>query len=138
MDYHAAFAISAAGMDVERARVDVATLNLANAQTLLAPDGSGYRPQRVVVQAGYGAFEPWLDLARPVASIVASTEAPHRTLDPGHPWADAAGFISHPGVDTTFEMVTLMAATRAYEANVVAMNAARSMALKALDIGGNS
>ena len=57
--------------------------------------------------------------------------------EPGHPDADAKGFVAYPGVNTLNEMVTMIAATRAYEANVAALNAARVMALKALDIGGN-
>jgi flagellar basal-body rod protein FlgC len=56
--------------------------------------------------------------------------------EPGHPLADARGFVSYPGVDAAAEMVSLMGASRAYEANVAAMNTARVLALKALDIGG--
>jgi flagellar basal-body rod protein FlgC len=58
--------------------------------------------------------------------------------EPGHPLADEKGFVSYPGVDPAMEMVTLLDATRAYEANVAAMNMARAMSLKALEIGGNS
>jgi flagellar basal-body rod protein FlgC len=69
--------------------------------------------------------------------MVEAADLPVRNvLEPSHPLADAKGFVAYPGVDTAAEMMSLMNATRAYEANVVAMNAARSMALRALDIGG--
>jgi flagellar basal-body rod protein FlgC len=58
--------------------------------------------------------------------------------EPGHPMADARGFVSYAGVDTATEMVSMMSAMRAYEANVAAMNTARSMAQKALTIGGGA
>jgi flagellar basal-body rod protein FlgC len=58
--------------------------------------------------------------------------------EPGHPMADAKGFVKYPGVDPAADMISLMSAARAYEANVAALNTARTMALKALDIGGNT
>jgi flagellar basal-body rod protein FlgC len=138
------FAISAAGMDLERLRVEVAAANLANANTVAA-DGAAYLPMRVVarpvaaaaaaVASGFGTRVAH-GLAMP-AAVVEPTGAPvRRVIDPGHPLADAAGFVNYPGVDTTTEMMTLMTAIRSYEANVAALNAARTMALKALEIGG--
>ena len=64
--------------------------------------------------------------------------SPRLVHEPGHPLADSRGLVSYPGVDPATEMVTLMSASRAYEANVAAMNTARNLALKALDIGGTS
>jgi flagellar basal-body rod protein FlgC len=72
----------------------------------------------------------------PGVSVEFADRAARKVHDPGHPMADAQGFVAYPAVDAATEMVTLMSATRAYEANVAAMNAARTMALKALDIGG--
>lgn len=141
MDYNATFAVSAAGMTLERTRVEVAALNLANAHTVQAPGEAGYVPMKVVARAAasfaaalQGGSGPLL----PEASVVAAGAAPRQVLEPGHPLADARGFVTQPGVDPAAEMVTLMGATRAYEANVAAMNTARAMALKALEIGGNS
>jgi flagellar basal-body rod protein FlgC len=74
----------------------------------------------------------------PEAALVPSPLPPRRVHEPGHPLADAQGFVSYPGVDTAAEMMTLLSATRAYEANVSAMNVARTLAMKSLDIGGNS
>jgi flagellar basal-body rod protein FlgC len=59
-------------------------------------------------------------------------------FDPGHPSADESGFVALPAVNTMLEMMSLMTAQRAYEANVVAMNAAKSMVMKSIEIGGNS
>ncbi len=139
MDYLSSFAISAAGMNVERLRVDVAALNLANSHAAMTPDGVNYQPLRVVARVP--AAQGFSDLvgnglAGPQASVEPSTAPPRHVLEPGNPVADAQGFVAYPGVDPTAEMMSLMSATRAYEANVAALNAARSMALKALDIGG--
>ncbi|WP_050465671.1 flagellar basal body rod protein FlgC [Herbaspirillum autotrophicum] len=149
MDYTQAFAISAAGMTVERTRVDVAALNLANANTVQGADGNAFRPMRVVARStsnlqatftalvdGGNATAPDAMQALPTVSIEAADVAPRMVYEPGHPYANGKGFVSYPGVDTAVEMVSMMSATRAYEANVAAMNAARTMALKALDIGG--
>ncbi len=140
MDYLRSFAISAAGMSVERARVEVASLNLANANTIVH-GGQGYQPLRaLVLPATHGAYSARFGElmgadASPQVRIEPTARAPRQVLEPGHPMADAAGFVSYPGVDTTTEMVSLMTALRAYEANVVAMNAARTVAVKALEIG---
>lgn len=142
MDYHQAFAISAAGMNVERTRVDVATLNLANAHTVAGTDGRLYQPKRVVahsIASGIQGFEGMVAngmLSVPEASVELVSEPPKSVYEPGHPLADARGFVAYPAVDATTEMVGMMGAMRAYEANVAAMNAARTLALKALDIGG--
>ncbi len=143
MDYQNAFAISSAGMSVERLRVEVSALNLANANTVAEADGSVFQPLRVVARASTtdaGGFSSLVarGLAGPSA-VVETTDRPARqVLEPGHPLADAKGFVRYAAVDPTTEMLTLMGATRAYEANVAAMNAARTMAMKALDIGGST
>lgn len=141
MDYLQSFAISAAGMTAERTRVEVSALNLANANTVLEA-GSGYRPLRVVAQAmvAAGGFDTLVGrgLAGPSVRVESLNRAPRLVLEPGHPMADTAGFVSYPSVDVTSEMVSMMAAARAYEANVAAMNAVRSVAMKTLDIGSGA
>lgn len=139
MDFAQAFAISAAGMSVQRTRVEVAALNLANAQSVQAPGTSGYQPQRVVVTPGL-PFDALVatglhTAALPSASIEPATSSPRMVHDPGHPLADARGFVRQAGVDPATEMVTLMGAMRSYEANVAALNTARALALKTLEIG---
>jgi flagellar basal-body rod protein FlgC len=76
-------------------------------------------------------------VAGPTVVSVEPTDLPPRMVyEPGHPLANEKGFVAYTGVDSATEMVTLMSAMRSYEANVAAMNAARTMALKALEIGG--
>ncbi len=147
MNYQQSFAISATGMDIERLRVEVAALNIANANTVLSADGKGFQVMRVVARAALGAQS--LDgagfaslvgqgLGGPSTTVEPSGRAPRQVLDAGHPQANAQGYVSYPGVDPATEMMTMLGASRAYEANVVAMNAARMMAMKALDIGGTT
>lgn len=154
MDYSRLFAISAAGMAAERTRVEVAALNLANANTVTGADGAAFQPQRVVTRAmplaAAGGADFSMHLARaheghdmpaltvPQALVEASGVSPRSLYEPGHPLADANGFVSQPGVDTASEMVTIMSAMRSYEANVAAANAARALALKTLEIGGHA
>ena len=135
MDYLQSFAISAAGMEVERTRVEVASMNLAHANTVQSPTAPAFQPQRVIVTAA-GSFASLVDDALlPAATIEPAAGQPRMVFDPGHPLSDGRGFVAYPGVDPATEMVTLMGATRAYEANVAAMNTARALALKTLDIG---
>ncbi|WP_433693397.1 flagellar basal body rod protein FlgC [Herbaspirillum seropedicae] len=148
MDYTHAFAISAAGMTVERTRVDVAAINLANANTVQDARDGVYRPLRAVARtSGTASFSGLVDAGvsdsaglflpeLPNVTVEAADVVPRMVYEPGHPFANAKGFVAYPGVDSAVEMVTMMSATRAYEANVSAMNAARTIALKALDIGG--
>ena len=147
MDYRNAFQISAAGMAVERLRVDVTALNLANMHTTSADAAGLYRPLRVVsseqplsfVRAMLGAErQEGIDFALPGADVVAAAATPRMVHEPGHPHADERGMVAYPGVDHTSEMLNLMTALRAYEANVAAANASRVMAARALEIGGQS
>ena len=148
MDYATAFRISAAGMTLEKARVDVTALNIANMNTTRGADGALYQPVRVVsksmpVAAAFGSVYEGAQgaaaLTMPAAVQIEPTfAAPRLAHEPGHPDADDRGFVAYPGVQHAGEMVNLVSALRAYEANVVAMNAAKTMALKALDIGGGA
>ncbi|MBL8515548.1 MAG: flagellar basal body rod protein FlgC [Betaproteobacteria bacterium] len=150
MDYTKSFAISAAGMLAERQRVDVAALNLANANTVWSPGQAGYRPLRVVsattVIAASSSFPAQLSrqslahagalLPLPVTTTTEAAGGPRRVHDPTHPLADEKGFVNYPKVDTATEMLNMVGALRAYEANVAALNTSRSLALKSLEIGG--
>lgn len=147
MNMFSAFDISAAGMNLERTRLDVAAMNLANANTTQGPDGQVYRPQRVVAHPNASfAFDTMLNgmqgntanTAVPFNVMIEPDETPPRLVyEPGHPDADAQGFVAYPGINPVSEMVRLIGITRSYEANVRAMNMAKSMALKALEIGGD-
>jgi flagellar basal-body rod protein FlgC len=126
---------SGSGLSVERLRMDVTAENLANAQT------TGYRRKDVVVQQSgvAGTFEAALAKARggsgvQVAGVVEDTSPGRRIYDPGHPDADAQGYVTLPNVSSVTEMVDLISASRAYEADVTAMQTAKQMFTRTLDI----
>jgi flagellar basal-body rod protein FlgC len=135
--------VSAAGMDVQQARLEVAALNLANAQTTASKDGVGYKPLTVVVRSS--AIEPSVlraaaattsALPRPViADVVQQDVAARLVYEPGHPDADERGFVSMPGVDPIGSMMDLIAISRGYEANLRAFDVTRTLLQRALDIG---
>jgi len=144
MDISSVFDISAAGMNLQRTRLEVSALNLANADTTRGPDGLPFTPLQVVVHASANTFEALLQASRdgaspsvplPVAEVRAASGSPRQVYDPSHPDANAQGYVSYPNINAVTEMVQLITVTRAYEANVRALNAAHSMALKALEIG---
>ena len=140
--------ISASGLTAERLRMDVAAENLANAQTTRGDAGGPYRRKSVVLEeAGGSAFSAQLHTAMgrraagaagprgvQVAGIAEDAAPPRRLYDPGHPDADAQGYVSMPNVDTVSEMVDLITASRGYEANVTAMQAAKQMFTKTLEL----
>lgn len=145
MDYSASFQISAAGMRLEKMRVDVTALNIAHMNTSRTAAGTPYQPLKVVARAAALDFNALMtgdtlaaQSALPTGDVVPTLAPARLLLDPGHPDADAQGRVAYPGVDHLGEMVTLLSAMRAYEANLVALNATRVMATKALEIGGAS
>ncbi len=143
MDYRNAFAISASGMSVEKLRLDVTAANLANIHSGKRVDGTLFQPMQVVSTEAHGQFSTQFEQQSGVqlhgAQVVGVTTMPtepRMVFQPGNPDADDKGFVTEPGVNQVTEMVNMASALRAYEANVVAMNAAKTMALKALELGG--
>lgn len=141
MDYFKAVEISAAGMVAQKARVEAATLNLANMHTSAPPGAPGYRPVTAVIHSVSSPFMRLLSQGREPAVLAQASvvpqagAAPRLAYEPGHPHADAQGMVAYPAVDPTQEMMTVMTALRAYEANLAAMQATRMLAAKALEIG---
>ncbi|HET7171883.1 MAG TPA: flagellar basal body rod protein FlgC [Gaiellales bacterium] len=128
-----AFAISGSGMTAERLRMDVIASNLANADSTRGADGQPYRRRMVVLQAGSPSFDQVLSGVK-VAGVVDDQSPLRRVYDPSHPDADAQGYVTLPNVNPVTEMVDLITASRGYEANVTAMNAAKQMFSKTFDI----
>jgi flagellar basal-body rod protein FlgC len=138
--------IAGSGLAAERLRMDVTAENLANAQTTRSAAGGPYQRKQVVLQetpAGGGAFGSVLAGAMgasgtpggvTVAGIVDDPTPPRRVYDPGHPDADPQGYVQLPNVSSVTEMVDLITASRSYEANVTAMQTAKTMFAKTLDI----
>lgn len=143
-----AMRISASGLSAERVRMDVVSQNLANVDTTRGPDGQPYRRKEVVFQtavknaqagmtpAALGGTDDDQTTSGGVEVVgIVDDPSPLRVVhDPSHPDADDNGNVTLPNVNSVTEMTDMMTATRAYEANVTAMNAAKSMAMKALDI----
>jgi flagellar basal-body rod protein FlgC len=134
---------SGSALSAERVRMDVTAENLANAQSTRTANGQGpYRRKEVVLQeagAGVGArasFADSLQAARgvKVAGIVEDPSPSRRVYDPGHPDADAQGYVEMPNVNTVTEMTDLIGASRAYEANVTAMQTTKAMFARTLDL----
>jgi len=142
-----ALEVSASGLTSERLRLDLIANNLANANTTRTPDGGPYIRQLAVVASRQSApaaqtFGSQLDVALArtgngvqVTGIMRDPTPPVLKYDPAHPDANADGYVLLPNVNVVTEMVDMVTATRAYEANVTAMNASKQMLLKALEIG---
>lgn len=131
--------ISASALVAQRIRLNVVTENLANAETTRGPDGGPYRRKVAIFGAERaGTFDQALTAAVStvtVPDIQESEDAPRAVYQPAHPDANPEGYVMMPNINSVLEMADLLAATRAYEANVTAVQAAKSMATKALEIG---
>lgn len=146
MDYINAFEISATGMGVEKLRLETVSLNLANVNSTHGPEGTAYKPLRVIsgpkVENQFSTILNQFSKSAASAMGVEVKEvrpmelAPKLEHDPNHPHANEDGYVAYPNINPVQEMMTLIEATRAYEANVQALNAAKAMALRALEIGG--
>ena len=138
--------ISASGMTAERLRMDVVANNLANVNTTRTATGGPFRRQQVLFSSGANTFDDMLSSMTGsdrsagtngvrVTGVVPDNSPMRRVYEPGHPDADAKGYVTMPNVDTVTEMVDMMSASRAYEANVSAVQAIKGMAQKAIEIG---
>ncbi|HHT72458.1 MAG TPA: flagellar basal body rod protein FlgC [Firmicutes bacterium] len=137
-----AFRISASGLTAERLRMDTIANNLANAETTRTPEGGPYRRQvPVFAPLLEGAMRPGFSRTGQagqgvrVVGIISDDSEPRLVYDPQHPDANGDGYVAMPNVNVVREMVDLVSATRAYEANITALNAAKQMAQRALEIG---
>ncbi len=144
MDFFDALHTSSTGLSAQRLRMNLISSNLANISTTRTPEGGPYRRKEAVFTAvpAESSFRKTLAMARTgqvaevkVAGIV-EDPVPFKTkYDPHHPDADGQGYVQVPNINVMEEMVNMISATRSYEANVTAIKAAKSMALKALEIG---
>jgi flagellar basal-body rod protein FlgC len=144
MDFFSAMDISSSALTAERTRMNLISSNLANANSTRTPEGGPYKRKDAVFAATPpGSFGAALQQASgrartpgvEVVQIVEDQNPPRLQFDPSHPDADAQGYVAMPNVNVVEEMADMIAATRAYEANVTATQAAKSMAMKTLEIG---
>jgi flagellar basal-body rod protein FlgC len=131
---------AASALSVERVRIEAAVSNLANAESTRSANGQPYRRRDVVIRAE--PMESFGDaLGRSTATgvkvvgVVEDQSEFRRRYEPSHPDADKDGFVSLPNVDAPQEMVDMLGAARAYQANLAAINIIRDMVAKALELG---
>jgi flagellar basal-body rod protein FlgC len=129
---------SASALDAQRARMEVAVSNLANAESTRGPDGQPYRRREVVLESV--PFEQHAQAAgvQPtgvrVAAVLEDQTEFRRRYEPSHPDADADGFVAVPNVDVPEEMIDMLGAARAYQANLTAIGLIRDTIQKALEL----
>jgi flagellar basal-body rod protein FlgC len=130
---------AASALHAERMRIEVAVSNLANAESTRGPDGQPYRRRDVVLEATPATFDDAMGRASAtgvkVAAVVEDTATPRRRYEPSHPDADAEGYVSMPNVDPAEEMVDMLGAARAYQANLTAISLIRDLVARALELG---
>ena len=127
--------IAVSGLKTQRTRMNVIANNIANALTTRTADGTPFRRQMTIVRGEELKPRPNPDHVGVRVKRIQSDPRPFRTVyDPGHPDANADGYVQYPNVDLAMEMVDLVSAQRAYEANVAVMVSGKRMDQKALEI----
>jgi flagellar basal-body rod protein FlgC len=127
---------SASALDAQRTRMEVAVSNLANAESTRGADGQPYRRREVVLETqqfevpGAGVLASGVK----VAGVIEDPAAFRRRYEPSHPDADADGFVAVPNVDVPEEMVDMLGAARAYQANLTAIGLIRDTIQRALEL----
>ena len=144
MSFSDAIGIAASGLTAESFRMDVTSENLANASTTQGANGQPYQRQEVVLQqVGGNAFSSTLAGAMgssptaggvQVAGIVNDPTPDQLVYDPGHPGANAQGYVRMPNVNPVTEMVNMIDESRSYQSDVTAMTTAKTMYQKTLDL----
>lgn len=142
MDILNTFKISSSALKANSIRLDTISSNMANVETTSTPEGGPYKKKSVYFQSAPLTFQQQLDTNMQksaqgveVTKIVEDQSEPRKVYDPSHPDAAEDGYVSMPNVNIMEEMVDMMSATRAYQANVTTIQSAKRMALKALEIG---
>lgn len=143
MDLFTSMNVSSSALTAERTRMNLISSNLANASATRTPEGGPYKRKDAVFAATpvENRFARALDGATAgevrqvqVMQVVEDQNPPRMQYDPSHPDADPQGYVAMPNVNVVEEMADMINATRAYEANVTAVQAAKSMAMKTLEI----
>ena len=143
MSLFSSLSVSASGMSAQRIRAELLVENLANSETTRTPEGGPYRRKDVVfvteeqVSPFSAIFQRELEpgvSGVAVAETLVDTREPEKRYLPGHPDADAEGYVAFPRVNPAEDMVDLMGAVRAYQGNVAAMSAVKDMILRSIDL----
>ncbi|MEK6580746.1 MAG: flagellar basal body rod protein FlgC [Bdellovibrionota bacterium] len=144
MDFFSSMRVSASGLDAQMKRMNTISSNIANAETTKTDQGGPYKRKDPLLAAqtdreSFGEIlQNELDdsiQCVQVQEIVEDQRGPRMVYNPNHPQANAEGYVAMPNVNTVEEMANMISSQRSYEANVTAMNSAKQMAQKALEIG---
>ncbi len=144
MDFLTSMKISSAGLSVQRQRMETIASNLANAETTRTAEGGPYRRQDVVVSsipmddefAAVLKTELGEKLTQAlVTRVIRDQNEPRVVFNPSHPDANEAGYVAMPNIDAITEMVNMITTARSFEANVTAIEAAKSLAMRAIELG---
>ena len=144
MDFMTSMKISSSGLSVQRKRIETISSNMANMETTRTPEGGPYRRKDLVITAmplrdefGRHLKQNMSNNLRQVTvtEIVEDQNEPRMQFDPDHPDANELGYVAYPNIDLMSEMVNLMSASRTYEANATALNASKTLAIRAIDLG---
>ncbi|MCK5072379.1 MAG: flagellar basal body rod protein FlgC [Bacteriovoracaceae bacterium] len=144
MDLLTSLKISASGLAAQKKRMAATSSNIANAQTTKTAEGGPYRPKEVVFgsEPARESFSEILEgeidaKAQTVhaTEVISTNRPPILKYDPTHPDANDKGYVAYPDINVMKEMANMIEASRAYEANISALNTTKNMALKALEIG---
>lgn len=144
MDFSTGMRVSSSGLAANRLRMNTISSNIANVNTTRTQEGGPYRRKDVVFEAMPDARNfGELITAKPdeqvqrvqVTDVLVDRKAPTMKYEPDHPDANDQGWVAYPNINLMEEMTNMIQATRAYEANVTAMQATKDMAMTALEIG---
>ncbi len=140
MSLFSALQVSASGLSAQRTRAELLVQNMANAETTRTPEGGPYKRKDVVFQTELqstpfsSVFQNQLAEGVSVAQVVEDNRDPEMRYIPGHPDADANGYVAFPRMNPAEEMADLLNASRSYQGNVVAMTAVKDMISKSIAI----
>lgn len=140
MSFFNSFHISASGLTAQRLRMDIISNNIANVDTTRTAEGGPYKRQMPVFAANQPKFvlpteSTNIGSGVKVVGIKKDTAPPKLIYNPEHPDANENGYVEMPNINVLSEMIDMIEASRAYDANVSALDTAKSMAMKALEIG---
>ena len=147
MSFFGSLDVSVSGLTAQRLRMDIIAENIANVDTTRTEDGSPYKRKTVLFQER-GSNHPFAEYFERVmrgrindtrgvrvTRIVEDNRPGSKVYDPGHPDADADGYVTKPNVNIVEEMVNMISASRSYEANITALGATKSIIAKTLEMG---
>ena len=133
MSMFSIFNVSGSAVSAQSQRLNVVASNLANADAVAGPDGQGYKARQVIFETVPMGSDASSGVK--VSSIKESNDPLKRVHNPGHPAADADGYVTQSNVNPVEEMVNMISASRSYQNNVEVMNTAKSLLLKTLQMG---